>query len=201
MTQIDEKAMEAARNECNAPWSSYSVRDIIEAYLSALPPPAGEVGELVERLREWGTGDDGWVRIDEAAAEACEQAADALTSLSARLAEAERYAEGLAVALAARHYPEVNVWRPLSGDLIGLLTQIDNMTSGLSRTARAGGEDGWVLVPREPTQAMLNAAIDVDSFKLGNISPLGFRESPQQLFKRCYRAMIAASHAKVARDE
>ena len=68
---------------------------------------------------------------------------DAATALRAsqaeiaRLAEAERYAEGLAVALAARHYPEVDVWRPLSGDLIGLLTQIDNMTSGLSRTARA----------------------------------------------------------------
>jgi hypothetical protein len=65
-------------------------------------PPAGEVVELVERLREWGTGDDGWVCIDEAAAEACEQAADALASLSARLAEAERNEKNLQAALTAR---------------------------------------------------------------------------------------------------
>lgn len=52
-----------------------------------------------------------------------------------------------------------------------------------------------VRVPREPTQAMLNAAIDVDSFKLGDISPLGFRCSPQQLFERCYKAMLRAALA------
>lgn len=50
---------------------------------------------------------------------------------------------------------------------------------------------GLVIVPVEPTEAMLNAAIDVDSYKLGDISPLGFRISPQMLFERCYRAMIA----------
>lgn len=50
-----------------------------------------------------------------------------------------------------------------------------------------------VLVPKEPSVEMLNAAIDVDAFKLGDISPLGFRESPQRLFARCYRAMIAAA--------
>ncbi len=52
---------------------------------------------------------------------------------------------------------------------------------------------GFVMVPVEPTREMLNAAIDVDSFKLGDISPLGFRCSPQQLFERCYAAMIAAA--------
>ena len=93
MTQIDEKALQAAAQAYEAPWNRHSLKACIEAYLSALPPPAGEVGELVERLREWGTGDDGWVRIDEAAAEACEQAADALTSLSARLAETNAHWE------------------------------------------------------------------------------------------------------------
>jgi len=52
---------------------------------------------------------------------------------------------------------------------------------------------GWQLVPVEPIREMLNAAIDVDSFKLGDISPLGFRCSPQQLFEKCYAAMLAAA--------
>lgn len=55
-----------------------------------------------------------------------------------------------------------------------------------------GSTPGMVLVPAEPTREMLNAAIDVDAFKLGDISPLGFRISPQMLFEQCYRAMIAA---------
>lgn len=70
--------------------------------------------------------------------------------------EAARYAERLAATLHAKHFPEATQWKPLSGDLIGLLTQIDNMTSALSRTkAEAGepvawrrkwhGEKRWVL--------------------------------------------------------
>lgn len=56
------------------------------------------------------------------------------------------------------------------------------------------------VVPVEPTIEMLNAAIDVDSFKLGDISPLGFRESPQKLFDRCFKAMAAASPYKEETD-
>lgn len=52
-----------------------------------------------------------------------------------------------------------------------------------------------VVVPVEPTREMLNAAIDVDSFKLGDISPLGFRISPQMLFEKCWSAMLAAAPA------
>ena len=52
---------------------------------------------------------------------------------------------------------------------------------------------GLAVVPVEPTVAMLDAAIDVDAFKLGDISPLGFRCSPQQLFEQCYAAMINAA--------
>ena len=52
---------------------------------------------------------------------------------------------------------------------------------------------GLVVVPRDASYAMQNAAIDVDSYKLGDISPLGFRCSPQKLFARCYAAMLAAS--------
>lgn len=50
--------------------------------------------------------------------------------------------------------------------------------------------EGMVIVPVEPTREMLNAAVDVDSYKLGDISPLGFRISPQRLFEKCYAAMI-----------
>ena len=60
------------------------------------------------------------------------EAADRLSSVL----EATGYAERLAVALWEKHYKQINLhWRPLSGDLIGILTQIDNMTVGLSRAA------------------------------------------------------------------
>jgi hypothetical protein len=39
----------------------------------------------------------------------------------------------LAIALHAKHYPEVTQWEPLRGDMGGLISQIDNMTAGLSR--------------------------------------------------------------------
>ncbi len=51
------------------------------------------------------------------------------------LQRAAGYAERLAVALRAKHYPDVPQWQPLSGDLLGLLTQIDNMTAGMKRDA------------------------------------------------------------------
>jgi hypothetical protein len=61
-----------------------------------------------------------------------------------------------------------------------------------ARTPAPEGE-AWRVVPVEPTEAMLNAAIDVDPLKLGDISSLGFRISPQMLFERCWSAMLAAS--------
>jgi hypothetical protein len=52
------------------------------------------------------------------------------------LAEALREAESLCRALYQKHYREdAPDWQPLSGDLVGLLTQIDNMTAGLTRAA------------------------------------------------------------------
>lgn len=54
--------------------------------------------------------------------------------------EATRYAENLAVAL-SRHFPHASQWKPLTGDLVGLLTQIDNMTTGLSPSCAAFGGD------------------------------------------------------------
>jgi hypothetical protein len=46
------------------------------------------------------------------------------------------YATNLAVALHAKHYPEVAQWKPL-GTVLGLLTQIDNMTCGLVKPSQA----------------------------------------------------------------
>ncbi len=46
--------------------------------------------------------------------------------------DAEKYALDLAKALHAKHYADVTQWKPLEGDLIGLLTQIDNMTASLA---------------------------------------------------------------------
>lgn len=51
--------------------------------------------------------------------------------------DAAGYAERLAVALWEKHYrDEAPNWEPLRGDLIGLLTQIDNMTTGLVKGKR-----------------------------------------------------------------
>jgi hypothetical protein len=46
--------------------------------------------------------------------------------------QARNYATTLAINLHAKHYPEETQWKPLP-DLLGVLTQIDNMTSGLVR--------------------------------------------------------------------
>lgn len=46
-----------------------------------------------------------------------------------------RYAESLAAHIAARDYPEVPQFKPLAGDLYGLLMQIDNMVTGMERKA------------------------------------------------------------------
>jgi hypothetical protein len=43
---------------------------------------------------------------------------------------AMNYATTLAKTLHAKHYPQVTQWKPLP-DLLGVLTQIDNMTAGL----------------------------------------------------------------------
>lgn len=48
-----------------------------------------------------------------------------------QLKAAESYALGLAKRLHEKHFSGNEGWHPLEGDLIGLLTQIDNMTTEL----------------------------------------------------------------------
>jgi hypothetical protein len=69
---------------------------------------------------------------------AAERALDA--AMAAGLAEAirpkevERYAEHLAVSLWEKHYKtDAPQWKPMTGNMAGLLTQIDNMTAGMGR--------------------------------------------------------------------
>lgn len=76
-----------------------------------------------------------------------------------RLGEATTCAEKLAVTLHQKHYlADAREWRVLSGDLVGVLTQIDNMTSGLVR-AEAAMELAGKLNAAEATIARLSEAL------------------------------------------
>ena len=59
-----------------------------------------------------------------------EEAAEELTRLRLRLEEATIYARMLAVNIHDRNYHDAAPWTP-KRDLLGLLTQIDNMAAGL----------------------------------------------------------------------
>jgi hypothetical protein len=61
------------------------------------------------------------------------------------IAEIERSLTALAIALHAKHYPEVTQWRAATGDLMLLIDQIDNMTTGLARAATMAGHLRAVL--------------------------------------------------------
>ncbi len=118
----------------NNPFRSYedtqSVFDVIKKEFF----PMTEAEKLSQEM----LSDDIVARLREAAMSArtterviCDEAADEIERLRRERDEATRYAENLAVAL-SRHFPHVPQWKPLTGDLIGLLTQIDNMAAGLS---------------------------------------------------------------------
>ena len=65
---------------------------------------------------------------------------------------AHRWATELAVSMARKFYPEVTQWKPLP-DLVGVITQIDNMSTGLVRAPgvdvarQSTGEASWVNTP------------------------------------------------------
>jgi hypothetical protein len=63
--------------------------------------------------------------------------------------------------------------------------------------ARMSTPPGYKLVPVEPTEEMLDAAIDAHGLKLGCIAPLGLRMSPQMMFEKSYAAMLAAAPTEV----
>jgi hypothetical protein len=118
--------------------------------------PETATRDIVERLREATSPFWAHTRVDVIAEAATEienlrrdkkivesQAVDFAHELARDLAqpspaspetEAAGYAERLAAALWEKHYKnDAPHWKPLSGDLIGIISQIDNMTTGLTR--------------------------------------------------------------------
>ena len=84
-----------------------------------------------QALEAWDGGDIEWFK----------RAYTVMENLRAALAQraepdAYGYASRLAVAIWEKHYKDIAPnWKPLD-DLMGVLTQIDNMTSGLTRMAQ-----------------------------------------------------------------
>jgi hypothetical protein len=62
------------------------------------------------------------------------EAADTLLAIQGERATLTRQLRDLAVILHGKHYPEVTQWEPLD-DPLGILSQIDNMTTGMVRAA------------------------------------------------------------------
>lgn len=120
-----------------------TVVDFIDTSLAASPPPpAGADTSL-----------NAWELAEE------RKRADLFV---AKLNEAEGYATRLAQSLSDKHFLNPD-WRPLP-DLYGVLTQIDNMTTGLVRkvdppAGAAGGGSGDLGALRSAAQAVLDAII------------------------------------------
>lgn len=117
--------------------------------------------------------------------------APAPADLRGVMAKAVAYAEQLATDLHAKHFPDVTQWRLLSGDLVGILTQIDNMTVGLatSRPPRAGDDlgNGLVAVLVEPRLFVLTEEF------CGSVKDLAKSNWNIEACTRLYRAMLAAA--------
>lgn len=77
------------------------------------------------------------------------------------------YATRLAVYLHDSHYPEVLQWKPL-GDIIGVLSQIDNMITDLQRTSPAPAAETRPSPLTEVPEHVRSAFKDCDS---GNYEP------------------------------
>lgn len=64
--------------------------------------------------------------------------------------------------------------------------------------------EGWVLVPREPTEAMIKACVDVWQSRLRHKAALGrllSSSNPRESFRQNYAAMIAAAPKSVEDSE
>lgn len=80
----------------------------------------------------------------------------------AKYQHAHRWATELAVNLARKHYPEVTQWKPLP-DLLGVITQLDNMSTGL---VRAPQPEQAAQAPHEHAVAALRMALrDMEAIK------------------------------------
>lgn len=111
------------------------------------------------------------------------------------MARATKYARDIVTWLHRDHYADSTAFEPFD-DLLGLLSQIDNMICGWKEHPAAQAEakvaDGWVLVPREPTEEMVIAALkEVDPLRelIDWTDGHGFMREDA---RRAWSAMLAA---------
>jgi chromosome segregation ATPase len=105
------------------------------------------------------------IRLVEASARLrAAQASDCIETLTAEVAEARAYAKYLAETMAAKGYPDVQQWEPLD-DLVGLLTQIDNMVAGIrDRAEKAEQLVATLEAERDALEAKLAKAVEALEF-------------------------------------
>ena len=135
------RAMYDAAPAMEKPAEDASAADADEKLIEQLHGPHGS-GLLhrlegAQKMHDAGKSISTWVAsaIDNEAAKWIRQAADRIAELRAEIDEARSYASHLATTMAA-HDGAIEDWRPLP-DLIGLLTQIDNMAAGRRIRAEA----------------------------------------------------------------
>jgi hypothetical protein len=109
--------------------------------------------------------------------------------------EAAGYAERLALALWEKHYRHSTPnWKPLSNDLVGLLTQIDNMTAALSALPAPAGAAGEVTVEE------LASVLSPDAFVV--VHPKHeLTIERQETAKRKARALLSRFHITAKAEE
>ena len=159
---LDAKGLEAARAayqsvipdgawHANGGETDAPIRAAITAYLQAAgPEPAVAVKPLVEQIDALLAFENPVPPIPNLARSLLASARSALvaTPPAERVVEvAAQYAERLANVLWEKHYRNAAPnWKPLTGDLIGIITQIDNMTSGLALTTKPAVKDDDTVV-------------------------------------------------------
>jgi len=114
------------------------------------------------------------------------EAADMIDRLRLELEKATKYVTRLACSVGDRCYPDVPQWRPLP-DLEGVISQLDNMATGL---VRADPPMGWRVARVDPTPQMMQAAQVADMDHSDHVDWLDDRGCE---IKRIYSAMLEAS--------
>lgn len=105
-------------------------REQFEAHFLASRLLRGDDGVYLDPSTEWMWM--GWNGRAQAPAQAPEPAQARNSDGETPFEHAHRWATELAAAMARKFYPEVPQWRPLP-DLLGVITQIDHMVTGLVR--------------------------------------------------------------------
>lgn len=99
-------------------------------------------------------------------------------------AEAIREASRIATALHAKHFPHVAAWQ-LESDLVGVLLQIDNMTSALANPATLAASK---VTEEEVGRAALSTMIDAAMGEAGNLHPPLGRSDCERIIRAAVKA-------------